>query len=189
MDGDALSPHPSEGPCALLLNDESAAQAIALAQRGRMILDIATADLEIAETRLGPFHETTWFFRNALAEARRAWDRLRADIGGAILEAASQALPKEVLAVGDDGRGNPRATFVPILGKTYRAEPIPGSPLAPILWRLTSLTDSQDGPYYLSRLQDGSTRCDCAEWTYNVADVPDAPPCKHLQALKALDWI
>lgn len=171
------------------ITDEPTAQAVALAQRGRMILDIAAADLEMAEKRLGAFHETTWFFREALNEARRAWDRLRADLGGALLDAAGRSLPREVLSVGDDGRGHPRATFVPIFGKTYRAERVRGSPLAPVLWRLTALRDSDDGPYYLSRLRDGSTRCDCAEWVYQVADVADAPPCKHLEALGALGWI
>ncbi len=91
--------------------------------------------------------------------------------------------------MGDDGRGNPLATFVPILGKTYRAERVEGSPLVVVLWRLTGLTKSDDGPYYLSRLKDGSTRCDCAEWVYQVADVEDASPCKHLQALEALGWL
>ncbi len=169
--------------------DESAAQAIALAQRGRMILDIAAADLEVAEARLGAFHETTWFFRNALTEARLAWDRLRAELGGTVLEAAGRALPKEVLTVGDDGRGKPRATFVPILGKTYRAERVPCSPLAPVLWRLTGLNAADDGPYYLSRLRDGSTRCDCAEWVYQVADVADGAALQAFAGAGALGWL
>lgn len=179
----------TKAPARLARMDESAALAIALAQRGRMILDIAAADLDVAEARLGPFHETTWYFRNALNEARRAWDRLRAELGTATLKAAEQAPPIEVLSVGDDGLGKPLAQFVPILGKTYRVQRVPGSPLAPVLWRLTSLSTLDDGPYYPGRLRDGSTRCDCAEWTYRVLDVADAPPCKHLQALDALGWI
>src|SRR4051794_32115265 len=49
-------------------------RAVELAQRGRMILDVSAADLEAAEAALGPFHPTTWHFRNALEEARRSWD-------------------------------------------------------------------------------------------------------------------
>ena len=46
-----------------------------------MILDVATADLEAAEALLGPAHPTAWHFRQALDEARRSWDRLRAKFG------------------------------------------------------------------------------------------------------------
>lgn len=160
-----------------------------LAQRGRMILDVAAADLEVAEAQLGAFHETTWYFRNALAEARRSWDRLRATYGGAALEAALAEPPVTVLTIGDDGRGGPTATLIPIAGRTYHVERIIGTMLAPIQWRLTRLPASEDGPYYACRLRDRSTRCDCAEWTYQVAEIADAPPCKHLAALAALGWI
>ena len=56
-------------------------QAVELAQRGRMILDVSALDLEVAEARLGAFHPTTWHFRNALNEAgnyqnhHRVYDR------------------------------------------------------------------------------------------------------------------
>ena len=53
-----------------------------------MILDVATADLEASEQKLGPFHPTSWHFRQALAEANRSWDRLRAEFGGSTLESA-----------------------------------------------------------------------------------------------------
>jgi hypothetical protein len=153
-----------------------------------MILDVAAADLEVAEARLGPFHETAWYFRNALDEARRSWDRLRATFGGAALDAALAEPPVTVLTIGGS-EGLPAVVLVPIGGRTYRAEPIEPTPLAPKLWRLTRLGGSEDGPYYAGRLRDGSTRCDCAEWTYQVLDVAEAPPCKHLAALAALGWI
>jgi hypothetical protein len=153
-----------------------------------MILDVAAADLEVAEARLGPFHETAWYFRNALAEARRSWDRLRATHGGAALDAALAEPPVTVLTIGG-AEGLPEVVLVPIGGRTYRAEPVAPTPLAPRLWRLTRLPASEDGPYYAGRLRDGSTRCDCAEWTYQVQDVAEAPPCKHLAALAALGWI
>src|SRR6187399_691008 len=63
-------------------------QAVELAQRGRMILDVSAVDLETAESALGAFHPTAWHFRAALDEARRAWDRLRAQFGIAALKAA-----------------------------------------------------------------------------------------------------
>ena len=90
----------------LLHRDPSdpARRAVELAQRGRMILDVATADLEAAEQALGPSHPTAWHFRQALAEARRSWDRLRAEFGGAALEAALGEPPITVLTLGgDDG--------------------------------------------------------------------------------------
>src|SRR5437868_3081698 len=99
-----------------------------------MILDVAAADLEAAETALGPFHPTSWHFRNALAEARRSWDRLRAEFGGAALEAALAQPPLAILTLGEPN--HPRATLVPIGGKTYRVEHIAGTGPAPIQWRL-----------------------------------------------------
>ena len=49
----------------------------------------------------------------------------------------------------------------------------------------------EDGPYYVCRLADGSTQCDCAEWTYQIAENRDGRKthCKHLAALAALGWI
>lgn len=164
-------------------------RAAELAQRGRMILDVSAIDLEVAEAVLGPFHETTWHFRHMLAEARRSWDRLRALLGGSALEAALAQPPVTVLTLGDDGRGDPAAILIAIDGRTYRVERVAGTPLAPVQWRLDRLPASEDGPYYACRLQDGGTQCDCAEWTYKVAEIDAAPLCKHLAALAALGWI
>lgn len=168
---------------------DPAFKSVELAQRGRMILDIAAADLAAAEERLGPFHETTWHFRNALAEARRSWDRLRAEYGTAALASALAEPPLTLLTIGDGAGGPPRATFVAIGGKTYHVQRIAGTPLTRALWRLTRLPLAADGPVYVASLRDGSRRCDCAEWTYQVADLADAAPCKHLAALQALGWL
>ena len=46
-------------------------QAVELAQRGRIILDVAQADFEESEAALGLAHPTTLFFQNALSEAKR----------------------------------------------------------------------------------------------------------------------
>ena len=168
-------------------------RAVELAQRGRMILDVALADLEAAEATLGPADPTCWHFRQALDEARRSWDRLRAQFGGKSLEAALGEPPLAVLRLGprggrtDDPTG---ITLIPIAGRTFRVESIEGTPLAPVQWRLTRLTPPLEfGPYYVCRLGDGSTQCDCAEWFYRE-DAPTAPDvCKHLAALGALGWI
>jgi hypothetical protein len=174
-----------------------------LAQRGRMILDVSAADLEAAEAAYGPFHPTAWHFRNALNEARRSWDRLRAEIGGAALEAALAEPPLTVLVLGGDvepdragaaaGRvpGRPAPVIlVPIGGRTYRVQRVAGTVLAPIQWRLTRLHPPlEDGPYYACRLHDRSTQCDCAEWTYQIAGTDGRALCKHLAALDALGWI
>src|SRR3954453_316870 len=120
---------------------DPARRAVELAQRGRMILDVSAADLEAAEAALGPFPPTSWHFRNALNEARRSWDRLRAEFGGAALEAALNELPLNALVLGDTQKpGRPAPVIlVPIGGRTYRVERVEGTPLAPIQWRLTRL--------------------------------------------------
>jgi hypothetical protein len=183
---------------------DPARRAVELAQRGRMILDVSAADLEAAEAACGPFHPTAWHFRNALNEARRSWDRLRAEFGGAALEAAMAEPPLTVLVLGGDAEPDPQparaercpgrpapVVLVPIGGRTYRVQRVEGTALAPIQWRLTRLHPPlEDGPYFACRLRDGSTQCDCAEWTYQVADA-DHPGlfCKHLAALDALGWV
>ncbi len=92
-------------------------------------------------------------------------------------------------ARGSGRLAEPAATLILIGGKTYGVERVPGTPLAPLQYRLTRLPPLDDGPYYACQLRDGSTQCDCAEWTYQVAQVPDAPPCKHLAALAAMGWL
>src|SRR5436309_15890609 len=98
-----LRRNPAQAPIPLRDRDESdpARRAAELAQRGRMILDVSAADLEAAEAAYGPFHPTAWHFRNALNEARRSWDRLRAEFGGAKLEAALEEVPLTTLVLGD----------------------------------------------------------------------------------------
>ena len=165
-------------------------RAVELAQRGRMILDVAAADLEVAEAALGPFHPTSWYFRDALAEARRSWDRLRAEVGGATLEEALGEPPVTVLTLGEPGPdGVPPFVLIPIHGRTYRVQRIRGTPEAPILWRLARLAADDDGPYHACRLRDGSNQCDCAEWTYQIAEIDPSGLCKHLAALAALKWL
>ena len=184
-------------------------RAVELAQRGRMILDVCVADLETAESVHGAFHPVAWHFRNALHEARRSWDRLRAEFGAAALDAALNEPPLAILVLRGNGKGTgtvpefrgeddpPQSpmpagsiVLVPIGGRTYRAERVEGTVLAPVQWRLTRLGPPlENGPYYACRLQDGSTQCDCAEWTYQIAGLDPRALCKHLAALAALDWI
>jgi hypothetical protein len=166
--------------------------AIELAQRGRMIVDVAAVDLEAAEAAFGPFHATTWHFRNALNEARRSWERLRAELGTKVIDAAFREPPLTVLILGNSAQGSPRIVLVSIAGQTYRTEQVVGTEAAPIQWRLTRLLPPLDhGPYYLCRLADGLTQCDCADWTYQIAENADSHKthCKHLAALSALGWI
>jgi hypothetical protein len=178
-----------------------------------MILDVSAADLEAAEAAFGPFHPTAWYFRNALNEARRSWDRLRAEFGTAALEAALNEPPFTILELGQpggapsdrdgyrdcgraesrpqcNGSGSAAVILIPIAGRTYRVQEVQGTPLAPVQWRLTRLQPPLDhGPYYVCRLHDGSTQCDCAEWTYQIAGTGGPALCKHLAALEALGWI
>jgi hypothetical protein len=170
--------------------DDPLRQAVELVQRGRMILDVSAADLEAAEAAFGPFHPTAWHFRGALDEARRSWDRLRAELGGATLDAALNEPPVTTLTLVEARRGRPSITLVPIAGQTYRAQRVEGTPLAPVLWHLTRLHPPlENGPYFACRLHDGSTQCDCAEWIYKIAETDRRVLCKHLAALEALGWL
>jgi hypothetical protein len=162
----------------------------ALVQRGRMILDVAVADLEAAEALLGPLHPTSWHFRQALADARQAWEHLHAEIGSDALKSALAQPPVACLTLGEEKPEGPKATLIPIGGETYRAERVAGTTLAPVQWRLTRLGKSNGiDPYYTCRLRDGSTQCDCADWTFRVLDANAPGQCKHLAALKALGWL
>lgn len=191
-------PRPRSATRPLRERDESDPErrAVELAQRGRIILDVSIADLEAAEAVHGAFDPITWHFRNACNEARRSWERLRAELGTRALEAALNQPPLVVLTLGEDARGpdrvTPRAVLLVIAGRTYCTQRVPGTELAPVQWRLTRPHPPlEDGPYYACRLADGTTQCDCAEWTYQIADLGDTrhAHCKHLAALSALGWI
>ena len=191
-------PRPRPAPRPLRERDESDPErrAVELAQRGRIILDVSIADLEAAEAVHGAFHPIAWHFRNACHEARRSWERLRAELGTRTLEAALNRPPLVVLTLGEDAEapvpGTPRAVLIVIGGRTYCTQRVPGTELAPVQWRLTRPHPPlEDGPYYACRLADGSTQCDCAEWTYQIAETGDGRKthCKHLAALAALGWI
>ncbi len=165
------------------------ASAVERAQRGRLIVEVAAADLEYAEEHLGAFHPTTEHFRRSHAESLRGWERLRAELGSVALEWTIQQPPRAAIAIGAD-----HAPIVLILidGQAYRAERVAGPELAPLQWRLDRLRPALDfGPYYACRLADGSLQCDCAGWYYRD-DEPDPipePACKHLAGLRSLGWI
>lgn len=196
----APSPHPHRPPF-LPDPDDPAFKTIELAQRGRIILDVASADLAEAEKRLGPFHEVTWHFRQALADAKKSWDRLRVLFGQHALEAALDQPPATVLTLGEQPDGSdPLAILLVITGQTYRVRRLPPTPLAPVLWRLDRFPPANPvnldsdpfplDPYYPARLADGSPRCDCGEWFFQVAESNHPTGlCKHLRALRALGWI
>jgi hypothetical protein len=170
-------------------------RSVELIQRARLTLDVASADLQASEESLGPFHPTSWYFRNALNEARLAWERLRAEVGTKQLDAAIKEPPITILTLGsaDDEASPEQATtiiLIPIGGQSYRVQRVIGTEDAPVQWRLTRLHPPlEDGPYFACRLADGSTQCDCADWTYQDAPSGRVSPCKHLRALAALGWI
>jgi len=166
--------------------------AVELVQRGRLILDVSAADLEAAEATFGAFHPTTWYFRNARNEAQVSWERLRAELGTKALDAALDQPPLTALTLDEPARGMPRVVLILIAGQTYRTQKVAGTELAPIQWRVTRLNPPlENGPYYVCRLADGSTQCDCADWTYQIAETVNdrKTHCKHSSALAALGWI
>lgn len=158
-----------------------------LIQRGRMTLEVAQVDLQMVQSRQGPFHETTWYFRQALADATQSWDRLCQEVGERGVATALAQPPSIILELNHPGRPGTPVCLILIQGGTYRLEPVPGTPLAPSIWRLTRLATDQDPePYYALKRADGSTQCDCAEWVYRIAETNQPRPCKHLAALHAL---
>jgi hypothetical protein len=178
----------------LLDRDESDPdhRAMELVQRGRLILDVSAADLEAAEATFRAFHSTTWYFRNSLNEAQRSWERLRVELGTKVVEAALEEPPLTTLALDESTNGQSNVVLILIGGQTYRPQQVAGTELAPVQWRLTRLHPPlENGPYYICRLADGSTQCDCADWTYQIAgtDKIRTARCKHLVALTALGWI
>ena len=166
---------------------------VELIQRGRMIVDVSQVDLDAAESLLGAFHATTWYFRAARDESLRSWDRLIADFGAEAVENALARPPISPLELtAGVNSGNEPALLIAIDGKTYHAERVAGTPPAPIQWKLDRLRPPlEHGPYYVCRLREGSTQCDCAEWTFRVAEPVDVvhAPCKHVTALKMLGWL
>ena len=166
--------------------------AVELVQRSRLILDVSATDLEAAEATFGAFHPTTWHFRNSLNEAQRSWERLRTELGTKAVEAALQEPPLTALALDESTNGQPSVVLILIVGQTYRPQRVAGTELAPVQWRLTRLRPPlENGPYYVCRLADGSTQCDCADWTYQITEIDKTltSRCKHLIALTALGWI
>jgi len=166
-------------------------ETVALAQRGRLRLDLTVCALDAAEQTAGPFSEIARTFRTAVKEAKDAWDRLRAVHGLRALEVALERPPTPAAVWWLDApirSHHAAAALIVIGGKSYRAVAVPGTPEAPRIWRLSHLPTSDDGPYHACRLADGSTQCDCAEWTYQIQGLSDAP-CKHLSALQALGWL
>jgi hypothetical protein len=166
--------------------------AVELVQRGRLILDVSAADLEAAEATFGAFHPTTWHFRTTLMEARRSWERLCAELGTKTLGAALKHPPLMTLSLGKPASGVRAAVLTLISGRTYQLQQVTGTELAPVQWRLTRLNPPlENGPYFVCRLSDGSTQCDCADWTYQIAEASPSgrSQCKHLAALAALGWI
>jgi hypothetical protein len=179
----------SSGECNRSNRDRSRTE---LAQRGRLMLDVAMADLEAAQRAFGPSHSTTWYFHTALDETRRSWERLRLELGTAFLETALRQLPLVVLGLRAHQGCERDVELILISGQTYCSQAVGGTVLAPVQWRLTRLNPPlAHGPYYVCRLADGSTQCDCANWTYRVAETEHsgATNCKHVEALIALGRI
>ena len=162
------------------------------AQYCLLAVDVARADLEVAEAEFGPSHPTTSHFRNSLNQVRRSWERLRAALGIRAIEAALSEPPLTTLVLKEHTKNSTQIVLVLIDGKTYSTQKVPGTELAPIQWRLARLHPPlDDGPYYVCRLANGSTQCDCADWTYRIAETTDAlkRKCKHVSALSSLGWI
>ena len=100
-----------------------------LAQRGRLILDVSSADLEAAEATFGAFHPTTWHFRNSLSEAQQSWERLRAEMGIKMCEAALELPPLTTLTLAESTNTGSEVIVILIAGQTYRPERVGGTEL------------------------------------------------------------
>jgi hypothetical protein len=157
-------------------------------QRLRAILDLSELDLQAIEAQLGPFAESTWGHRRVLADARRAWGRLSLGLGPDIVARSLASPPAAVVRVGNPKRG---AAALVVGGRTYLAMRVfDPPPLVRTMWRVLPVTlDTRDEPYYVTRLRDGSSRCDCADWYFRIAEQPQEGTCKHIAALDSLGWL
>ncbi len=165
---------------------------VELVQRGWMILEAATADVEVAESQPTPSEEMLWSCRSTLAEAVRAWEALKAELGPQTVRAALEAPTTSALELSPTGSRGRSVALVLIGGFTYAAVRVPGVELAPIQWRIIRLRGHHEiDPYYVCRLADGAIQCDCAEWTYRIAETErhGKAHCKHSAALVELGWI
>jgi hypothetical protein len=166
--------------------EDTASKTVEWIQRGRLILEVAKADLDTAGHVHGSFHATTWFFRNSLAEARLAWERLRAEFGTAQVEAALKEPPATMLILGES-TSRP-ITLILIASAAYRVERFNVTQWVPRSWRLTRQVGDSDQFYDVCRLPDSTYQCECADWIYQ--DAQAAPPsCKHIKALRSLGWL
>lgn len=180
-------PQPGKGTAVLADAPPLDPNVVELAQRARMILDVAGADLEAAEEAYGAFDPTSLYFRSTLEEARRSWERLQATWGTPTLTRALEHPPGTVLTLNEAEES--RAVLIVIGGQTYRVQWLRGAVDAPAIRRLTRIPSLEDGPYHCCRLADGTFQCDCAQWIYQIADTGLDLACKHLAALQHLGWI
>ena len=102
---------------------------VELVQRGHLIMDVSSAYLKASEATFGAFHPATWQFRNSLTAACRLRERLRAELGTDVLEAALCELPVTTLTLRDEAEGsparqthrNPRQDLLRRAGRGHRA--------------------------------------------------------------------
>lgn len=167
-----------------------------LVQRGRMIVELAAADLHAAEAAYGTAHEITWRFRNQLNEARVSWSHLCAELGPRAIERALSQPPASFLALEPTRSGRGDVNLFCLEGTTFRATRSLNTARGATEWHLASLASSlAEGltrprvRFTVSRARDGSRCCDCAEVRGAEGVTHDGSHCKHVRALLALGWI
>ena len=122
--------------------------------------------------------------RQLTEEMAAIWTRLWNEFGGGIIQTALDCHP-----IATTTMGNGTSLFL-IDGETYVFQRAHGARLAEMQWELAKLNDGAN-PYYACRLANGTLQCDCADWTYRVAESNGATctHCKHLRALASLGLI
>ncbi len=185
------SPRPADKTDAPLKRAALARRVIERVQRLKIVLAVATVDLEVAIDRFGAFSEHTWSHRRLLADARRAWERVRADLGQVDLGRALARPPIVSLPIGGDSA---RIRAISIGGQCYlvhRAVPVEYQlrSFCNLLAIETRPSARPSEPYRVFRLRNGDTQCDCADWYFRIAEQPRPGACKHIAALESLGWL
>lgn len=119
-------------------------------------------------------------------EMLRTWQSLVRELGEDVIEEALDRQPVSYVVICE----RTKKYMVLVAGSGYTCVLIDSRATnADVIWRVERLDG--ESAYYVSRMKDGTNRCDCASWAFHVSENPDATVahCKHLRALASLGFV
>lgn len=125
----------------------------------------------------------------AKLEMVTTWQTLAQELGEEAIGEALSCQPLSFVTICD----KTKKYMILVGGSAYTCEMVDNhATQAEVIWKLMRLDDEEmRSSYYVSRMRDGTNRCDCASWTFNVNENPDSTVahCKHLSALASLGLV